>query len=110
MRLPNGDRAVVEVEKLRDYCLSPHHPRGRHKARLFASALGLRQADAELLRQAILGAARDGEASPGINDEYGQRFVLDFVIRNQGRHATIRSAWIIPAGSELPKLTTCFVL
>ena len=97
MRLPNGDRAVVEVEKLRDYCLSPHHPRGRHKARLFASALGLRQADAELLRQAILGAARDGEASPGINDEYGQR-------------STIRSAWIIPAGSELPKLTTCFVL
>jgi len=31
----------VETRKLRDYCLSPEHPRGRHKARVFASALGL---------------------------------------------------------------------
>ncbi len=29
MKLPNADRAVVEIEKLRDYCLNPVHPRGR---------------------------------------------------------------------------------
>ena len=100
----------MELEKLRDYCLSPHHPRGRHKARLFASALGLRQANAELLRQAILTAALDGEATPGINDQYGQRYVLDFELRNQEKQATIRTAWILPAASDPPKLTTCFVL
>ena len=33
MKLPNGDRAVVELAKLTDYCLDPGHPRGRHKAR-----------------------------------------------------------------------------
>lgn len=36
MKLPNADRAVVGLAKLRDYCLSPTHPRGRHKARVFA--------------------------------------------------------------------------
>ncbi len=41
MKLPNSDRAVVDIAKLRDYCLNPAHPRGRHKARVFAAALGL---------------------------------------------------------------------
>ena len=40
MKLPNGDRAVIDIAKLRDYCLSPDHLRGRHKARVFAAAQG----------------------------------------------------------------------
>ena len=39
---------VVEIAKLRDYCLSDTHPRGRHKARVFRSRLALTAADAEL--------------------------------------------------------------
>jgi len=30
MKLPNGEQAVVAIEKLRDYCLNPYHHRGRH--------------------------------------------------------------------------------
>ncbi len=52
MRLPNGDRAVVEDAKLLDYCLSPSHPRGRHKARVFAAALGITAAEVALLKGA----------------------------------------------------------
>jgi hypothetical protein len=29
MKLPNGDAAIVDIAKLRDYCLSPDHPRGK---------------------------------------------------------------------------------
>lgn len=36
MKLPNGEGAIVELAKLRDYCLSQSHPRGRHKARVFS--------------------------------------------------------------------------
>ena len=50
MKLPNCQRAVVDIEKLRDYCLSTEHPRGRHKARVFATTLGLTADNAELLR------------------------------------------------------------
>ena len=45
--LPNGDRAVVDIAKLTDYCLNPQHEDGKHKARVFASALGLGREDAE---------------------------------------------------------------
>jgi hypothetical protein len=40
MKLPNGDQAVVDIAKLRDYCLNKDHLRGRHKARVFAAVLG----------------------------------------------------------------------
>jgi len=56
MKLPNAARAVVEIEKLRDYCLNTNHPRRRHKARVFSTALGITAEDSEELRDAILSA------------------------------------------------------
>lgn len=50
VRMPNAERAVVDTRKLRDYCLSADHPRGRHKARVFQSVLGFTSAGAEDLR------------------------------------------------------------
>ncbi len=78
VKLPNAEDAVVEMRKLRDYCLSPEHPRGKHKARVFASALGLTAEDSEELRQALLSAAVSEEAVAAEKDEYGQRYMLDF--------------------------------
>lgn len=39
--LPNADKAVVPLEKLLGYSLDSSHPVGKHKARVFASALGM---------------------------------------------------------------------
>jgi hypothetical protein len=110
MKLPNGDYAVVEIEKLRDYCLSPDHPRGRHKARVFKSVLGLTTDEAEILREALLHAARTEAATEGLQDQYGQRYVLDFVMSFGNNEATVRSAWIILANDDVPRLTSCYVL
>ena len=55
--LPNGDRALVDLAKLRDYCLNPDHEDGKYKARVFASALGITRADAEWLRDRLVEAA-----------------------------------------------------
>jgi hypothetical protein len=41
--LPNPDQAVFDIRKIEDYCLSPLHPRGRHKARVFREALDLQR-------------------------------------------------------------------
>ena len=57
MKLPNANRAVVDVRKLRDYCLNAEHPRGRHKARLFKSTLALTSDDALELQRFLLTAA-----------------------------------------------------
>jgi len=79
MWMLNADRAVVEIEKPRDYCLSFAHPRGRHKARVFQSALGLTADHVELLREALLAAAQTDDDAPAADqDEYGQRYTVDF--------------------------------
>jgi hypothetical protein len=110
MKLPGGVNGIVEVAKLSDYCLDPRHPRGRHKARVFLSALGLGQSDAHLLRAALLRAAREADALPGEADEYGARYTVDFWMYHGDRKAKIRSAWIILRGESVPRLTSCFVL
>jgi hypothetical protein len=109
MRLPNGKRAIVDIRKLRDYCLNPDNPRGRHKARVFASSLGLSVADAAYLRRKLLEAAQSGETRSGELDLYGQRYTIDFEIRTGTGGATIRSGWIILRGKRVPRLTTCYV-
>jgi hypothetical protein len=110
MKLPGGANAIVAISKLRAYCLDPHHPRGRHKARVFLSALGLGQSDAELLQHALLRAARDGDAVPGEADQYGARYTVDFLMIHGDREATVRSVWIILRGESAPSLISCFVL
>ncbi len=110
MKLPNGGQAVVDIAKLRDYCLSPDHPRGRHKARVFAAALGLNSDHAEELRTSLLQAARTEEASMSDQDEYGQRYVLDFTMHGSVGEAQVRSCWIVLRGEDFPRLTTCYVL
>ena len=109
MKLPNGELAVVDSAKLREYCLSPHHYRGRHKARVFAS-LDIYQDDSEVLREALLSAAREGEARPDEANQYGQRYVVDFELVRHGRTVNIRSLWIVRSEENVPRLTTCYVL
>ena len=50
MKLPDSERAFVDVAKLRDYSIDPAHPEGKHKARVFAAVLGLTRNDASWLR------------------------------------------------------------
>ncbi len=110
MKLPPGDQAVVDIDKLRYYCLSPTHPRGRHKARVFASALGLRQSEAAELKSALLTAARTEEAVPGDVDAYGTRYAIDFIVRREKGGAWVRSLWLLGLGEFAPRFITCYVL
>lgn len=110
MRLPGGEHAIVDIAKLRDYCLNERHPRGRHKARVFASVLGLTGGDADVLRHSLLKAAVDGEVVLGERDDYGQRYVLDFEMAGPRGRATVRSNWIILRGETYPRMTSYYVL
>lgn len=110
MKLPNADQAVVDIAKLRDYCLNPLHPEGKHKARVFRSALGFNLDDAERLRGMVLTAIIDNEAVEESVTAFGQRFTLDFEITEPAGSARIRTAWIIRFEEEVPRLTTCYVL
>ena len=110
MSLPNGERAVVDPRKLTDYCLSPTHPVGRHKATVFREALGLTAVDADTLRDMLLQAARTADAELGRADEFGQRYETDFEATTDTGRAVVRAAWMIRAGEDFPRLTTCYLL
>lgn len=107
--LPNAEKAVVPLEKLRGYSLDSSHPVGKHKARVFASALGMMKNDAPRLRQMILRAVLTNEAvEVGVN-EHGTRFVMGFQTPGLKGEVTIRTAWIIDKGEIIPRLTSCYI-
>src|SRR5205814_8935309 len=113
MKLPNAGNAVVDIEKLRDYCLNPHHEEGKHKARRFREKLGVMASDAERLRQVILDAILKMDATEQKPTEYGRRFTVDFELSwPEGKFimskALVRTAWIIRNNEDFPRLTTCF--
>jgi hypothetical protein len=114
LKLPNAESAVVDIAKLRDYCLNPDHPEGKHKARVFLRTLGIDKNDAEQLRQIILKAVLTAEAIDEGPTPFGKRFVVDFQVSWQkesvARTALVRTAWMIRADEDFPRLTTCFSL
>ncbi len=101
---------MVDIRKLRDYCLNLEHDDGKHKARLFSSILGMTAEHAEELQQILLKVVKTGEVRLGRKDGFGQRYTLDFTLEWQNRSATLRSGWIIEHCSQVPKLTTCYPL
>ena len=109
MKLPNPHKAVVEIEKLRDYSLNPNHSVGGHKARVFKAALGLTVHDAAWLRERALEIAVTGEAIPGSASVFGHKHVIDAWITHKGMTALVRFSWIIEFGTDFPRLTSCYV-
>jgi hypothetical protein len=110
MKLPNADRAFVDIAKLSEYSLNAEHKEGKHKARVFAAALNLELDDATWLRELLLRVARNEECRLGRKTEYGQRYLIDFDLAHEQRSARVRSVWIIRRGEDFPRLVTCYVL
>ena len=109
-RLPNPDKAIINIDKLAGYCLNPEHQDGQHKARVFKSALNLGIEDVEVLRTALLKAVRDQMAIPTKRNAYGQKYIIDFKMNHSGKTAKVRSAWIVRNDENFPRLVTCYVL
>jgi hypothetical protein len=108
VKLPDPDRAVVDIVKLREYCPSLWHEHGKHKAREFASALGVTGMNAAWLRDRLLEAASH-EAGLAANSKYGVMYVIDFGLRTSSGEAMVLSGWIVRTGEDFPRLTTCYV-
>src|SRR5205823_8991150 len=93
--LPHGDRAIIDIAKLRDYCLNPQHEDGKHKARVFSSALGLGSANAEWLRSQLLQAVITEPALRIAETRFGNLYVRDSWITTVSGSAIVRSGWIV---------------
>ncbi len=110
MLLPNFDNAHIELSKLTEYCLNFDHLRGKHKAKVFKSVLGLSKSDAQFLKEAILMKIRTADALKGTNDSYGERYAVDIMIKGNKGESFVRTNWIIRRAKNFPRLTSCYVL
>jgi hypothetical protein len=110
MKLPNGKQAFIDVTKVRDYALNPTHPEGKHKARVFAAALGIGASHTEWLIGELRKAALDTDCIGGRQDEHGQRYIVEFAATRHGKTARLRSVWILRPTENSPRLVSCYVL
>ena len=104
MKLPNLNSAFIDRNKLWNYRLNFQHDRGKHKARLFAAILdlGRNENDVEILQALILEAVQNHEAIPSQSDQYGQRYIVDFLTIGSQNTANIRTTWIIRPDENFP--------
>lgn len=108
MLLPNVEKASINVKKLADYVLNARHPEGRHKARVFLSALGVSAADGEWLANKILAGLRQSDAILQSNTNWGPIYRVDMEIDRGQRCAKVRTGWLCTA--EETRLVTCYVI
>jgi len=106
--LPNHAQAKIDIRKLRDYVLNPQHPEGRHKARVFVSALGLTAQDSEWLAAAIIEQLPAADAIPTDVSPWGTLFRVDIEIVRGYRCAKVRTGWL--CRNQSTTLTTCFIV
>jgi hypothetical protein len=100
--IPNAEKAFIDTRKLEEYCLSTHHPRGKHKARVFAKH-GI--TEPSLLRQALLDAVLSVELRSVVHGPHGSIYVLEFGWRD----VWIRSVWINRKNEDFPRLVSCYI-
>lgn len=100
VRLPNSHKAVVEIQKLRNYSLNPNHPVGKHKARVFKAALGITLKDADWLRERALEMALSDDVRPGTASVFGDKYVIDSMLEFKEMSATVRFSWVVEFGTD----------
>lgn len=108
MRLPAAERAVIEPAKIQDYLLSTSHPIGRFKVPFFAN-LGYTRADWHRLEADLRELAVSGDAEPGRDSPYGQKYEIRGTLKGpSGKSADVVTVWIILFGGDVPHFVTAF--
>lgn len=108
MKLPCANRAEIDPAKLTDYLLSPAHPVGRFKARVFAVA-GYRRTEPAVLQNDLLELARRGEAETQPIGAFGQKFIVRGILQGpNGRLLAVVTVWIVRPGEQAPSFVTAY--
>jgi hypothetical protein len=109
--LPNYEKAEILRSKIEGYTLNPANAEGKHKARVFKSALGFDQSNWELLRQRILDELPYHEAKLEQTSQWGDSYVVDLPVEGPNGHtAEVHTAWLFRPGADFPSLITAYVL
>ena len=108
-RLPRASEARIPTEKLVAYALDPSHERGQHKARVFASALGITARDWRYLHDQILDSLADGIVRGTRVTPFGVAYEVVVIVDGlNGRTAPVVTTWMVERDAA-PRLTSAWV-
>ena len=108
MKLPNPEKAVVELEKVANYLLNAAHPDNGGKAAFFEE-LGFRRADPETLAKALQKLAHQAEVTQTATSPHGQKYVMVGQIKSPvGKAADVQTIWIVDKGMDVARLVTAY--
>ena len=102
--------------KLVKYSLNPDHPSGKHKAKVWKSALGATQEDADMIYDQVMAFLPYAEAGAQRAAKYGERFnVFVPVTGPNGKTVDVKTAWIYDRAKDgksismKPRLATIYI-
>ena len=105
MRLPTAEPVRIDDEKVRRYLLSPTHPVGRFKARVFAR-LGFEEQSAEAFVAEVRRIAAQGEVSEVEDTGFGRKYTIPGELRGPAGSARVLTVWIQEPGQAGVRLVT----
>jgi len=103
--LPNPEMLVVEQAKVINYLLNPVNSRG--KAAFFLK-LGFTTADWQTFSDRLKQHGRENPVVSVAASPYGTRYSVEgpLISPNRKPYPTIRTVWIVDAGTTIPRLIT----
>ena len=107
MKLPSADRAIVAPEKIHDYLLSPSHPVGSEKARVF-EAVGYRRAAWRRLQRDLYSHAQHDGAELMSETAHGRKYRIRAILRGPRGSLPLTTIWIVPRGEDVPRFVTAY--
>ena len=105
MKLAGANRVQVDDLKIRGYLLSPTHPVGRFKARVFAAA-GFGESTAELFVSELRRIAASGEVEETEDIEFGRKYTVSGELRGPAGVVQVLTVWIQEPAQAAPRLVT----
>ena len=108
MKLPNGEQAIIDERKVREYLLSPSHPVGRFGLKFFAG-IGFGPDTWRPFIAALAELDEKGEARSAEEGEFGRKHSASgLLVGPRGRAVSVVSIWIVEPGSDRPRLVTVY--
>lgn len=109
-KMTNFNKAFIDNAKLENYSLCEEHPEGKHKAKVFKSALGIDKRDAEWLKKQILERVKNENPVESKRNEFGVFYRIDFELKRGFFKTKIRTAWKVLPNEDFPRLVSCYVI
>ena len=109
--LPQHEKAVIPIEKLRDYALDPSHPTGKNKARVFRASLGIERDHADVLSTVLRSTLSRSPAVQGRRSQHGVHWTtFHEIVGLSGQPVVVTVAWIYRIEqSDVPILVSCYI-